>query len=76
MNNIIPKLIQIMRSGGNVNAALQNMAGSNPVIKQYMGMVNGKSPEQLRAMAENMAKERGMSINDVLNQLGIRASNR
>ena len=36
-----------------------------------MEMTRGKTPQQMRQMAENMAKERGLDLNDVARQLGI-----
>lgn len=50
---------------------IQQMARSNPQINQVMQMMNGKSPDQIRKMASNMAKERGMNLEQVAQQLGV-----
>lgn len=50
---------------------LQQLAGQNPLISQAMRMMQGKSTQQLQQMAQNMANERGVSLNDVARQLGI-----
>lgn len=50
---------------------MQQMAGNTPQMRQFMQMVNGKSPRQLRQMAENVAKERGTSLQAVAQQMGI-----
>lgn len=50
---------------------IQQMAKSNPQVNQVMQMMNGKSPAQLRTMAENIAKERGTTVENVAQQLGI-----
>lgn len=71
MNNPLDQIMNAFRSGGNPMAIAQQMAAANPTMRQFMQMVNGKSPQQLRQMAENMAKERGVTINDVARQLGI-----
>ena len=71
VNNPIMALINVMKSGGNPNAMLQQMAGSDPRIGQAMQMMQGKSPQQLRSMAENMARERGVNIADLARELGI-----
>lgn len=71
MNNPVFSLVNAMQSGRNPMALVQQMAARDPQMRQFMQMVNGKSPEQLRQMAENMARERGVSINDVARQLGI-----
>ena len=71
VNNPIMALVNVMKSGGNPNAMLQQMAGSDPRIGQAMQMMQGKSPQQLRSMAENMARERGVNIADLARGLGI-----
>lgn len=69
--NVISSIMGAARNGGNPMALLQSVAANNPSVQQFMRMVSGKSPDQLKQMAENMAKERGMSLNDVALQLGI-----
>lgn len=76
MNNLMNSnpvfmLMNVMRNGGNVQEFLNKMARNNPQINNFMQMVNGKNPQQLINMAENMAKERGTTINQVASQLGI-----
>ncbi len=71
MNNPIMAMINMARSGGNPMALIQQMAGSNPQVAQMMNMVRGKNPQQLKSMAENMAKERGTSLEAVTQQLGL-----
>lgn len=71
MNNPLMAMLNALRSGGNPMALIQQMAMQNPEMRQFMQMVQGKSTAQLKQMAENMAKERGVSINDVARQLGI-----
>lgn len=71
MNNPFPALLEVARSGGDIKAAVRKMGGNNPMIKQFFDIVRNKNPAQLRQVAENMAKERGISINDVLAQLGV-----
>ena len=63
-------LMQAARSG-NPMGMLQQLAGQNPQISQAMRMMQGKSTQQLQQMAQNMANERGVSLNDVARQLGI-----
>lgn len=70
-NNPIIQLAQLARGGGNVMQAMQNMAGQDKRIAQAYGMIQGKSPQQLRQIAENMARERGTDVGDVMRQLGL-----
>ena len=72
MNNPVMQLISMARQGGNPMQMIQQMAGQNPQAAQAMKIMQGKSPEQLKQIATNMAKERGMTIEQVMQQLGIR----
>ena len=67
-NNPMAQLISTMRSGGNPDALVQQMLNTNPQLKQ---IVAGKTPDQLMQVAENMCKERGTSVDEVLQQFGI-----
>lgn len=71
MNNPLMMLMGLMRSGGNPMMMLQQMAGKDPQVAQFMRMLNGKNTQQLQQMAENVAKGKGVSINDVARQLGL-----
>lgn len=71
MNNPLMAIMQAARSGGNPMALLQNMARTNPQAAQAMKLIEGKNPQQLQQIATNMAKERGVSVNDIARQLGI-----
>ena len=62
MNNPIFNLISLARTGGNPMMLIQQMAGRDPRAQQALKMVQGKTPDQLRQMAENMAKERGTTV--------------
>ena len=70
MNNPLMQLISMTRQGGNPMAMIQ--AANNPQAAQAMKIMQGKSPEQLKQIATNMAKERGMTIEQVMQQLGMR----
>lgn len=70
-NDPISILAQIVRSGGNPMQMLQSIANQNPQAAQIMKMLNGKSPTQLKQMAENMARERGTTVEDVARSLGF-----
>lgn len=71
MNNPILQMVSMARSGKNPMALMQQMAKSNPQVNQVMQMMNGKSPAQLKAIAENVAKEKGTTVEQVAQQLGL-----
>lgn len=74
MNNPVMALVQAMQQGRNPMALMQSMAQQNPQVAQTLQMMQGKSPQQLQQMAQNMARERGVDLNQMLRQMGIKAS--
>lgn len=48
---------------------LQQAFGNNPMFGNAMNMVQGKNPAQLEQIARNLAKERGVNIDDMLRQI-------
>ena len=70
-NNPMMALMNAMRNGGNPMAIMQQMAAQNPQVAQAMKLMQGKTPQQLRQTAENMDKERGISVEEIARQLGI-----
>lgn len=67
-NSPIVQIINMMRNGGNPASLMQQMMNSNPQIQQIAA---GKTPDQLMSIAENMCRERGTSVDNVLRQFGI-----
>lgn len=69
INNPLGMLLNVARQGMNPQAMLFNMARNNPQINQFLGMVQGKSNQELQTMAQNIARERGIDINSLYQQL-------
>jgi len=63
--------IQMLRSGANPNQLMMQIAQNNPAVQQAMRAVNGKTPEQIRDMAYQIAQQRGIDLNQLARQLGI-----
>ena len=72
MNDPFSAILQNLQGGMNPNALLGQMARSDPRAAQALQMLQGKNANQLRTMAENMAKERGTSVEQIAQALGIR----
>lgn len=71
MNNPVMAMLAAMRNGANPTAILQQMSSTNPQARQVVQLMNGKNPDQLRKIAENLAANQGTSIEDVARSLGI-----
>ena len=61
-----------MKLPNNPNMLLNLMLRGNPRAAQAMRMLQGKTPDQLRTMAENMAKERGTTVEEIARSMGIK----
>ena len=62
-------LLQAAAKGGNPMQALMGLAQSNPQLQQVMPFIQGKDPRQLEQTARNLYKERGMDINQAMQQI-------
>lgn len=65
------QILQMMRGGANPMSMLQQMMGQDPRAGQAMKLLQGKSPQQMRTMARNMAQQRGMSLEQLAGQFGL-----
>ena len=72
MNNPLMILLNNARNGGNPAQLMMQMAQTDPRMAQAVGMMKGKSPAELRKMAENMCRERGTPPQQILQSLGLR----
>ncbi len=72
MNNPMLQLMGAMRSGQNPMMLMQRMAMNDPRVAQAMRIVQGKSPQELQTIAQNMAKERNIDLGELQRQIGMR----
>ena len=71
MNNPLLTAVQMLNAGQNPASFMQQAATRDPRIAQAMQMIRGKNPQQVEQIARNMARERGIDINALAQQLGI-----
>lgn len=70
-NNPIAMMMQARNRGVSPMGFLQSIAGQNPMAAQVMKLMQGKNPQQLQTMVENMARERGTTVEQIAAQLGL-----
>lgn len=70
-NNPIIQILNVARGGGDPSALINQAIQNHPQRQQIQQIVGGKSPEQLMTVAQNMCRERGTNIDEVLGKLGI-----
>lgn len=66
------QVIQALQQGANPNQMMMQLVQQNPAVRQAMQMVNGKTPDQIRDMAQQIARQRGIDLNQLTRQLGIK----
>ena len=70
--NPMAMLMQMMRTrNGNPAPLLEQLARQNPAMRQAMDMARGKSPQELRQIADNMARQRGTTVDNIIKQMGF-----
>lgn len=55
------QMIGLLQQSNNPMALLQQMAGDNPLMGRTLQMGQGRSVDELKAIAKNLARQRGMS---------------
>ncbi len=74
MNNPLGMMFQMMRGGGNPQQIIGQMMNNskiaqNPMAQNAMEMFQKGDMKGLQNMAENLAKERGTTVDDVKNNI-------
>ena len=69
--NPMMQMVQLLRGGQNPMQLMEQMARQDPKANQALGMIKGKSPQQLEQMARNMAREKGIDLDMMLRQMGL-----
>lgn len=72
MNNPFAMLVQLAQSGGNPTAMLNRMVQQNPQMGQVIQMMQGKSQRELAQIAQSIAAQKGVDINALCRNLGIK----
>lgn len=71
MNNSVQQIFQALQNGANPNQIISHLIQQNPAFRQAMQAVNGKTPDQIRDMAYQMAQQRGVDLAKFAQQMGI-----
>lgn len=68
MPNLNPAMLvmQALGAGQPLNNILGNLAGQGAQYAKAVELIKGKDAQQLQTMAQNMAKERGIDLGDLM----------
>ena len=75
MNDPFGAIMRHLQGGMSPDAILGQLSRSDPRYAQALQMMQGKNSQQLRQMAENMARERGTSVEQIARSLGLKVPN-
>lgn len=73
MNNPMNMLMQMMQGGKMNPQQMMGMFGNNPMFQQAQKMMQGKTPEQMKEVINNVAKQKGINteqLNQMIQQFG------
>lgn len=70
-NNPVMQLISVFQNGGDPSPLIERAIENHPQRDQIKKLVGGKTDQQIMQTAENMCRERGISIDDVLRRMGF-----
>lgn len=70
-NNAVMQILQMARGGQNPAAYMRMMAQNDPRMAQAMQLIDGKDTNQLRTVAENLCRQRGVDMDAFARQFGL-----
>lgn len=66
------QLAQMISRAPNPMQMFYQVVSQHPQGQQVLRLMQGKTPEQFKGVLENMAKERGTTIEQVLGNMGFK----
>ena len=70
-NNPLVFMMNAMRRGGSPQTLLQQLAQQDPRAQQVLQILGNKPSRQQREIVQNMARERGVDLDNLARSLGI-----
>lgn len=71
-SNLLSQLMAAARAGKSPQEVLPQLARQHPVVKQAMDIISGNPPQQVTGMIQHMAAQRGVTIPQLMQRLGIK----
>lgn len=71
-SDLLSQLMAAARAGKSPQEVLPQLARQHPVVKQAMDIISGNAPQQVTGMIQHMAAQRGVTISQLMQRLGIR----
>ena len=75
--NPLIEMMRHMQQGVSPQQIVGTLARQNPQMQSFYQLINGKNAEQLQQTAQNIARQRGIDLNQLQNELsGMMQNNR
>ena len=71
MNNPL-QIIGMLQNSSNPMAMIQQLFSQHPQYSQIMGMVQGKTPQEIESYVRNLYQSQGKDINQIASQFGLK----
>lgn len=71
MNNQMRQISAMLNQGISPQQIAMQLAQRNPSYRRAMQMINGKTPDQIYDMAQQMAQQQGINLQQLAQQMGI-----
>lgn len=65
------QLAQMISRSPDPMRAFYQVVSQHPQGQQVINLMNGKTPEQFKGVLENMARERGTTLEQILGNMGF-----
>lgn len=66
------QMVQMLRGAQNPTQTMMQLSQQNPQLNRIMQMTNGKTPAQMEQMVRQAAQQRGVDLNQIAQQLGLK----
>ena len=66
------QLIQMLQRGANPQQLMNQMIQQHPAFRQAAQFMNGKTPQQIQSEVQKLAAQRGIDLDQLTKQLGIK----
>ena len=68
----VGQIMQMAQRGVDPNRLAQQLIQQNPAMQQAAQMMQGKTPAQIKQMAYERARQMGVDLNQMVQQMGIK----
>ncbi len=70
MNSPIMRLVNVLKSGGNPQAMVQQILSNNAPMAQAVNSLQGKSPTEVSKSLNDRANQRGVNLRELATSIG------